>query len=40
MAANASRMRVAFVDNLSGGEWDEVVLQPWPRVSGAPLEGV
>jgi hypothetical protein len=31
VAANASRLRVAFVDNLSGGEWDEVVLRPWER---------
>jgi hypothetical protein len=27
--ANEQRMRVAFVDNLSGGEYDEVVLPRW-----------
>ena len=29
VAADSTRMRVAFVENLSGGEMDEVTLLPW-----------
>ena len=35
-ASQTGALRVAFVDNLSGGEWDELVLQQWPR--GAAVE--